>query len=221
VKPNPSPDGGITRFSASGDSGSAYVNDANEIVGMHFAGQPKRAQPDVGWAWGTPIADVIAAFAPAIVLLPATATRLGDVQRTPAAAGAEAAVAAAREAQLLGERLERELSHSARGRLMTQLWLRHSSELNGLVNRNRKVGALWRRNGGAALFQHAIRAAKLPDTEIPATIDGRPLDDCVDKILAMFAAYGSHALRADIAEHRACVPPLAGRTYSDILATLD
>jgi hypothetical protein len=62
--------------------------------------------------------------------------------------------------------------------------------------------------------------AKLPDVEIPAVIDGQPVDECVDKIIDTFAAYGSDALRADIAAHRAAVPPLAGRSYHEILTML-
>src|SRR5689334_7502264 len=129
---------------------------------------------------------------------------MNDVQTTPAAVDAQPAPMEANgEAEALARKLEAELATSEAGRLMTVLWMRHSSELNRLVNGNRKVATLWHRNTGPALFQHAIRAAKIADHTIPNAIDGKPFERSTATILDTFARYGSDALRADIAEHRA------------------
>ena len=221
VRPNPRSDGSSVRFSAPGDSGSAYVNDANEVIGVHFTGNPGSGQPTTGWSWGTEIKAIIDYFAStdAIALTPATATALNQVQTT-VSAEPPGPMAPTGEAAALAARLEAELSASELGRLMTVLWMRHSHELNHLVNGNRRVATLWHRNAGPALFQHAIRAAKLPDYSIPVAIDGKPVEQSMASILDTFARYGSDRLKSDIAAHRASLPPVGGRTYSDLLATL-
>lgn len=220
VKPNPRSDGSKVRFSGSGDSGSAYVNDANEIIGVHFGGMKSQTDPKAGWGWGTGIKPIIDTFTSrnAITLAVATATAADQVQTVPGAAAA--LPAATGEAEALAQRLQAELSTSEAGRLMTVLWMRHSSELNRLVNGNRKVATLWHRNAGPALFQHAIRAAKLPAHVIPEALDGQPVEQRMATILDVFARYGSERLRADILAHRSVLPPVGGRTYADILSHL-
>jgi hypothetical protein len=223
VKPNPMSSGSVVRFSAAGDSGAAYVNDANEIVGLHFSGNKDKGQPDTGWGWGIPVADIVNSLQTNdhITLIPAIGAHVGDVQQATAAADdLQAPIQPAAEAEAMARRLETDLSRSERGRLMTALWLRHSSELNRLVNGNRKVGALWRRNSGPAIFQQAIRLAEVPEAAIPETIDGRSVDQCVLNIFDVFARYGSEPLQADLRAHRAVLPPLGGRSYQEILATL-
>lgn len=221
VVPNARSDGAPVRFSAPGDSGSAYVNNNNEIVGVHFAGEPTQTATDAGWGWGTDIMAVLNHFQSndAIALVPATATAQGAVQTVPAA-GARALAAATGEAAELARRLETELSTTEAGRLITLLWMRHGTELNALVNRDRKVMVQWHRNSGPALFQHAIRAARLPEHAIPIELDGRAVEERVAAILEMFTQHGSEHLRADLAAHRTLLPPLAGRTYQDILQDL-
>ena len=153
-------------------------------------------------------------------LIAATATRLGDVQRTPAAGAAAANDAAVAEAAALAARLEAELSSTERGRLIAALWMRHSNELHRLVNTNRKVATLWHRNRGPALFQHAIRAARLRDVVIPDLIDGRSVDECVANILATFSRYGSDVLKADLQTSAPVFPALAGRSFRELLGAL-
>lgn len=117
VRPNARSDGSSVRFSAPGDSGSAYVNDANEIIGVHFTGNPRPGETDTGWGWGTEIKAIIDSFAATdhIALAPATATALGQVQTTTAAA-LPAPMVATGDAAALAARLEAELSMSELGR---------------------------------------------------------------------------------------------------------
>jgi hypothetical protein len=223
VRPNPSADGAVVRFSAPGDSGAAYVNNENEIVGVHFSGNGTQGQSNTGWGWASPIGDIVAQFTinDSITLQPATATHLGDVQTTPAAVGVEA-VGPSPEQLAFAARIEHELSQSERGRLLTELWLRHSHELNNLVNHNRKVATHWQRNGGPALFQNALRAAQQHDSqlEIPAHINGQSVDQSAENMMEVFLKYGSDALRSDLEAHRGILPLLAGRSYQEILQNL-
>lgn len=223
IQPNRPLGGDQAKFADQGDSGSAVVNVDNEVVGVLFAAVLDKTASFYGYGIAFPINDLVSKFQAqnTITLIPATATRTGDVQTTPSASAAvDEAARAAAETAALAHRLERELSSSEPGRQVAELWLRHSYELSRLVNRNKKVGALWQRHGGPALFQHAIRAARLRDHAIPSEIAGRPVDDCVDGLVEVFLRYGSDALRADLHAHRAAFPAIGGRSYDEILETL-
>jgi hypothetical protein len=222
IEPNRPLGGDQAKFGDEGDSGAAVVNAANEVVGILFAVILDTSSANYGWGIAFPVNDMATRFQQQnkIQLIPATATRIGDVQTTPAASSGSRADAAAAEVLALGHRIEHELSGSEQGRQLAALWMRHSYELGRLVNHNRKVGALWLRNGGPALFQYALRAAKLRDQIIPPMIDGRPFDACVDSLMDVFVRYGSDALKADLQAHRAALPPLGGRSYEEIVAHL-
>lgn len=93
TKPNASPEvkaGQTLYFNDHGDSGAALVNDDNQIVALHFAGDDDT--PHVHKGLAIPIKDVIDRFAdPAaegIKIRPATADRKGQVQKVPPAAPA-------------------------------------------------------------------------------------------------------------------------------------
>lgn len=72
-------------------------------------------------------------------------------------------------APAVARRLESDLSDTEIGRALTSLWLRHSVELNQLVNHNRRVLTRWHRAGGAALFQCGVRSVHDPALPIPAS----------------------------------------------------
>jgi hypothetical protein len=179
-----------------------------------------QSQASFGISSGFPITDMAARFQAqnGIQLVPATATAMNQVQTTAGALGPSVRPSA--EVEAMVRRLETDLSRSERGRLMTALWLRHSTELNQLVNKNRRVGTLWRRNSGPAIFQQAVRLAEVPGVVMPESIEGRPLDECVLNIFDVFARYGSEPLQADLREHRTVLPPLGGRSYQELIATV-
>lgn len=220
IRPNPQPGGGKVKFGDHGDSGSAIVNDDNKIVGILYAVILDQSQASFGISSGFPITDMAARFQAqnGIQLVPATATAMNQVQTTAGALGQSIRPSA--EVEAMVRRLETDLSRSERGRLMTALWLRHSTELNQLVNKNRRVGTLWRRNGGPAIFQQAVHLAEVPGVVMPETIEGRSVDECVLNIFDVFARYGSEPLQADLREHRAVLPPLGGRSYQELIATV-
>lgn len=224
IKPNAQPGGGQVKFADHGDSGSAVVNDDNKIVGVLFGAVLKnKTQANYGNGSAFPVTDMAARFQAQnnIQLVAATATAINQVQTAVGAAGDfDVPVGPSAEAQAMVRRLETDLSRSERGRLMTALWLRHSTELNQLVNKNRRVAALWRRNCGPAIFQRAVRVAEVPGLVIPETIEGRSVDDCVLNIFDVFARYGSDPLQADLRAHRSLLPPLAGRSYQELILTV-
>jgi hypothetical protein len=251
VQPNPDPTDTTGRplfFSQKGDSGSAVVNDANEVVALHFAKSPANPNQSVS----TPIGAVIARFQAVehLAVAVATAARPGIVNTVPGTAmiavprevraalltaGDPVSTAAAAPtripvggwlpqivpppaARLAG--VQSELDRSAAGRMFITAWLRHQHELVDLVHTNSRVAAVWHRSGGSALSQCLIRMLDQPSLALPERVNGQPVAHCVNRLQEVFTRYGSAELRRDLIRVRTVVPELSGRTYPQIVAAL-
>jgi hypothetical protein len=226
------PSGPQLYFAQRGDSGSALVNDANEVVGLMFAATLKGPDANaIGNAAAIPLEDVFDRFGDdGLTLRLATAPRPGVVRTVPGAVeqGTPAALAepAAIPACVAGSerpsredfvRLRADLERSAAGRRLTAAWLAHHHELLALVDKNRRVTVGWHRGGGPALVQLGLRALSDPDLTLPRTLRDRPLA----LIAETFTRYGSEPLRAAVADARAMLPDLAGRSYRQVIDGLD
>lgn len=248
VRPNPNaaiPPSGTTYFSDGGDSGSVVVNDAREVVALHYAGSPNPATK-VHKGLELPIATILGLFGtsdgtPVTVATSATEGEIqtvpgGPAQRVPAelvpglampapgvrvlaAVGAHPATPS--PAPDLLAAVEARLDRSPAGRQVAALWLDHRTELVSLVNEHRRVAVVWQRNGGPALVQTLIRMTDQPELTLPATVNGEPLAGCLDRIHDAFAAQAGADLRHALDSARAALPDLAGLTYSQIVAALD
>jgi hypothetical protein len=245
VNPNPAPSSGTSFFAVEGDSGSALLNDADEVVGLVYA------RDDAGHGFALMIGDVLSRLAAdlggGVVLEVATASSAGVVNTVPGATmvalprevvatlapGAPAAAGEPAAAPIPGwllpvpppqpgtlAHLERDLDRSRSGRRLVTLWLEHQGELVALVNTNRRIATTWHRSGAAALFQLLARMTVDPGVRLPDTVYGQPLSACIDRVHAMIARYASARLRRDLDEFRASLPDLAGRTYPQILDAL-
>jgi hypothetical protein len=241
------PDDEITYFADHGDSGSAVLNDDNEVVGLHFGGS---LDEELGVRKGLelPIDVVLGLFETEdeLPVAVATADDVGIVQTVPGAAALRVPeelipalsttepslrVLAPAGAHILpgvpgpdGEMLaavRARLTASAAGRDILALWPRHQAELVRLLDENRRVAIVWHRCGGPALVQTLIRMAGRHDLALPATINGRPLADCLNRIHDAFAVPASPELRVALRAARDALPDLAGLTYPGIIAALD
>ena len=205
-------------------AGLVAVNDVSftlapgEILGIVWAIPGAGSATPQGWAFAYGIAELKARFAAdGIDLICESSATLDD--KRVAQVGA-APPPAPTDAPVIARQLENDLSDSQLGRALTGFWLRHSVELNRLVNRNRRVATRWHRSGGAALFQYGVRSAYHPSIPIPAEIGGRSTDECLREVLDLFDQYGSHALRDDIRTYRGLLPPISGRSYVELLGAL-
>jgi len=116
IMPNSSLADQAVMFADEGDSGSAIVNAANEIVGVLFAAQVEKGESLWGWGVAFPITALIDKYKEkGIELIVATATKLNDIQRTPAAAATKLEAAVVDEIAL-ARQLEAELLLSEKGR---------------------------------------------------------------------------------------------------------
>ncbi len=200
------------KFSDRGDSGSAIVNDDNEVVGIMFGGNHEKE------AWATPIAQIEAAFDLSVV----TAEVKGQVNTVPVLHGH--AFAAVEGEPLFVERLrevERELTATPGGRELAAAGRRHAHEVVRLVNHNRRVGAVWRRNGGPELVQTALTMAQSGEKQVPRQINGRPIAECLRKMQEIFARYGSAQLAADLRRYGPRIIDLSKFEYPQLLAALE
>jgi len=233
-------------FGQPGDSGAVVVNDANQVVGVFFAGPspPYPAGAIAGWA--LPLADIKQPFADqSVPVRVATAATAGIVNTVPGAAmaalpqelapaliGARASAEARERLVAVGlplggeppsaalRRLEGDLEGSARGRGLVAFWLRHQHELLELINSNRRVMITWHRSGASGLFQLLTRMLSQPDLTVPETINGQPVGHCLDAVCAVLDRFASPQLRADLTRTRAALPELGGLTYPRICSAL-
>jgi hypothetical protein len=235
-------------FGEPGDSGAVVVNDANQVVGVFFAGPygkpPFPAGAIAGWA--LPLADIKKPFTdqsvPVTVAVAATAGIANTVpgaamvampeELAPSLIGAQAGTDARERLVAVGlplgveppaaalRRLEGDLERSARGRGLVRFWLRHQHELLELINSNRRVLITWHRSGASGLFQLLTRMLSQHDLTIPETINGQPVGHCLDAVCAVLDRFASPQLRADLVRTRAALPELGGLTYPRICSAL-
>ena len=250
VVPNPDPGqpaGTQLFFVQKGDSGSALVNSANEVVGLIFS---EGSGSEVGKGAAIEIADVIGQFSAvehlsveiavavmpgvvntvpgaamvemppelAPVLVPGPATEEEpEPVRVPVVAGS-ALVAPPTPALA---RLSRDLDRSERGRALISLWLEHQDELLGLVNDNRRMTVAWHRSGASALFQLLTRMLVAPETRLPRTMHGQPLAGVLDRLTGIVDGVASVGLRRDLSLLTDGLPDLGGLDYDGLICALE
>ena len=219
---------GLSGFSAEGDSGAAVMTnpansgdpDNNKIAGIVFGSGSN-------FTVATPILSIISAFSKYSMSI-ATATATGVDQVVPpypaSASAVHSLVAGERvAADPIAPRLrqaEREISATPGGRRLADLAQRHFDEAQMLVNTNRRVAAVWRRNGGPQIVSGLLRMANSNQASLPPEIQGKPLADCLAGIHKVFAKYGNWELTADLDRHSASITHLAHLSYPEVLAAL-
>ena len=249
IKPNAATGSGTNTvyFAIEGDSGSALVNESNEVVGLITS------RDDVGNGYAYSITRVLARLAGPpdnLTVEVAHTTDANEVHTMPGGTFTEVPeeiaerVAADPDEQRAftgtGNRAPLaapwfsdivpaprtvaavldDLGGSAAGRLLLDLWEEHGTEARALIDRNRRVLLVWHRGGGAALMQLMLRLPGDPRRSLPETLNGRPLMECVDGLMTALARAGSPELGVALARARAVLPDLSGQTYAGLVAGL-
>jgi hypothetical protein len=203
-----------------GDSGSAVLNDNDEVVGILFGGGSDHAV-------ATPIFPILTKFQ--LTLETAAQPGIDKVVPSPAKAAAPHAFSAVEPLRAASpvpllenlQRVQREIMSTPQGQRYSELAERHFGEVQTLVNTNRRVAAVWHRNGGPQILQALLRIAQIPGQRIPSEIDGRPLAACLKKIQSVLTRYGSGALSSDLREFGPALSRLAGLSYSEVLTAFE
>jgi len=193
-------------FATSGDSGSAVVNDAGEIVGLYCLGFSDPVN-NRHFGFACHIEDVETALG---ITVPGTRTGLGGAPGAPIAvldhdidtSAGEVAIGdvtfARSGVDQVAEALDRMLSATPQGRAWRAIFERHQYEVLKHVNRKRGVTLAWQRGAGPAWLAALVRSAQKPDYVLPDQIDGT---DALALAQAMRRALwldGSPELRADL-----------------------
>ena len=207
-------------FGCNGDSGSAVIDDQNHIVAL--------LQSTTCGGLCTAIGiDIITGSMGVTVL---TATTAGATQTVPAVAGINMTVGEVPRGvapfrlstaqQESFTRAREELVATPIGHDVAATVREHHVEVIHLVNTNRRVATVWHRNGGAELIEGVLRMLQFRDRPLPSEIGGRPLIDCLHRLQRAFERYGSPGLAVAANTWAPMFASLAGRTYPQLLATL-
>lgn len=224
IRPNPPPSGpgDPVVFGTHGDSGSAVVNDGRQVVGLYWGSAHEHTITDgdpatdiFGYGFAIPVARLAADMSSRLNLTLTIHPTAGEgiVNTVPDAAGLAPPVRA--EASL-----QRDLDATERGRAFLQAWLRHSGELNAIIQDQRRVATVWQRHNGPALLRMVARAPLEPTLPLPLEVDGVPLREGLEAFLDQVHRHASTELRQELASQRDLLLSLPGRSYLEVMAQL-
>jgi len=214
---------GTVDISQRGDSGSVWL-DGTTVVGLNFAGSDHvvTPTPSPSFAYATDIPRILTTFGMQIV----TQAAGTPDQVVPGVLGARSVRGEALNAienlasNRIRERIrkiEEEVVATPAGKDRLDLFRRHIREAANLVNRNRRVGVAWQRNGGPLLIKAAITMMCDPKAPIPSRIMDRPLDDCLTDIFRAIRTHSSAELASDLEQVAPFLLGLGGLNYRDAL----
>lgn len=78
----------------------------------------------------------------------------------------------------------------------------HVDEVLHLVNHNRRVATVWRRNGGPHLVRRLLNGPPPQTTLMPPTVNGYDVTNLLTRFLPQLGRYGGDRMRADIRRFR-------------------
>jgi subtilisin family serine protease len=104
--------------------------------------------------------------------------------------------------------------------LIAALVSTHADEVRRLIDGNKRVAAVWRRNGGATILRHILQRPPEALMILPAAVGEFSSSTLVERLLRVFARFGSDQLRADAARWRDFVLAAPGRDLDELDARL-
>jgi len=105
--------------------------------------------------------------------------------------------------------------------LLAALASTHVDEARRLIDTNRRVAVVWRRGGGPDLLRHLLDApadAKLP---LPVAVGAFSSAGLLDRLMKVFARFGSEPLKADIVRWRDFILAAPGADLDTLDARLE
>ena len=181
-----SPNAPHPRFSAPGDSGSAYVNNLNQVVGLHFAGDGTNGIGNI-------IANVLAAMA---ISVPS----VGTAGSIPLSESYAEAIPAAHPMTFLSK-MEKKLQTNERGQELLQVIRENRHEVLDLINDNREVKVAWNRFQGPSFVGHLMKNAREPEHKIPREINGYSFHNLLIKMSDVLERNGSRQLARAVEDY--------------------
>ena len=196
--------------SGTGDSGSAVINQFNEVIGLMHSRAVKGGSISIA-------TDLIVA-SPIQAVMDKLGIDIPSASPTPHSSGSlrEEVPAIGPEPELL--RLQQLVLKSGAGALLHEAGQRHGPEVISLVHHCRPVTVAWHRSQGPAWAAHLINSARDPAYRVPDHVDGITQDMLLRRMAAELIKHGSEALRRDIDQQGPMVIGLAGiASVADLL----
>jgi hypothetical protein len=174
-------------FSNSGDSGAVILNEANKIIALNWGGD--RTTNKVGITVASHIKNVLdklSANGFAITL-------------SVSPPGGDSAVVNVRTLQKEGPPgILESIRDANKQSLLYFLFEKHRREIIDLINHNRAVTLVWRRNQGPAFVAALARAAREEHYAVPFAINDITRETLLEKLAGILAAQGDEALQQDL-----------------------
>ena len=197
------PDAAHPNFVEGGDSGSALLDEDNNVIGLIW-GQNGNA------GVANPIADVEAALDITVFAQSTTAAAMPAVAMLPQPGSDGVIRRRDWEAMLWAETDSQDLL----GRKVAQHW----NEVWNLILTNREVGLRWQRGQGPAFAAAFERTTRVTSYRVPDDVDGVSFTQLLLSMATALEQHGSEALKADIrAEGIGWIPILQGCRTADEL----
>jgi len=93
---------------------------------------------------------------------------------------------------------------------------RHFVEVQSLINKQKKVGAVWQRYGGPGLIRTIVFNQRDIDPPIPLEIDDKKMDTLISRLIPVLRRFAGPRLLADIERFDGLARMLPGRNLSEI-----
>jgi hypothetical protein len=103
--------------------------------------------------------------------------------------------------------------------LMASLISEHFDEVLRLINKNRKVGTIWRREGGPLLARHLLFGHQTPITPLPAAIGPCDVRGLLQRFIPILRRFGGPKLKRDIDRYAAFACEWPGATIEALDAS--
>jgi hypothetical protein len=194
-------------FAAKGDSGAAVVNDKNEVVGLVVGVDP------IGVGFASPIKVIESNLKVTVWKDESSPTTTPTQPQQPV-------TVTAAFPEVLAD-VTSEVLSTGTGARYVALAQQHFNEIDTLIHQNKRVAATWRRNEGPAFLLELQRFIEVRTSPLPAIINGKPLVECLEKIVAAFRQFGSPRLVADIATFTPEAYRRINMSYLEVLRSLN
>ena len=212
------------KFSDEGDSGAAIVvtrtepdNNGHMVERNYVAGILFATEKATGVALATPIDSII----DGLEFLLETADDPNEVRTVPAVTAHALASELKESSDLLTlARAQSQITATAAGKYYLELLQRHLPEAQALVNKNRRVAAIWQRNGGPEIVRSMVRMTESSEEALPTRVKDTPLPECLAAIEHIFARYGSPQLSSAMRKSAGSLASLAGLKFPQALEAL-
>ncbi len=185
------PDPIFPEFGTGGDSGAVYVNNLNQIIGLHFSSN-RVPGPDNS-ALGNHISEVKTALG---ISIPSAGT-LGAI---PLSGIAAEPILTANPHTFIHQ-IEQKLKRSEPGQKLLQAIRDNRHEVMDLINDNREVKVAWNRYNGPSYIGHLMKNAREPQHSIPKDIQGYSFNNLLIKMSDVLERHGSRKLAKAVEDY--------------------